>query len=32
MDKIDAACRWDEALTGIPAPFLLGAWVASDEG
>ncbi|MGC5006681.1 hypothetical protein [Streptomyces sp. DT203] len=32
MDKTEAACRWAEALTGIPASFLLGAWVATDEG
>ncbi|WP_328900627.1 hypothetical protein OHR86_12415 [Streptomyces sp. NBC_00441] len=31
MDRVDAACRWAEERTGIPAPAARGAWVAADE-
>ncbi|MEE1743225.1 hypothetical protein ACFYNF_18970 [Streptomyces sp. NPDC006641] len=31
MDRVDAACRWAEARTGISAPAVRGAWVAADE-
>ncbi|WP_162602874.1 hypothetical protein [Streptomyces sp. CS090A] len=31
MAKVEAACRWAQEKTGIPAPATQGAWVSPDE-